>query len=399
MQADPHATPHTGPASPLHLYVHIPFCIHKCAYCDFNSHVREIPPWDDYGRALLAELAHWSRQAQFSGRRIATVFSGGGTPSHDPAELISEVLQQADKLFGLFKDAEISMEANPGTIEAGRFAAFRAAGINRLSIGVQSFNDVELQWLERIHNAQQAEQAFASARSAGFDNVSLDLMYGLPGQSLSGWLKSLDTAIALAPEHLSCYQLTVEAHTELALRHQQSPLCLPEDELALEFLRSTRGRLLEAGYEAYEVSNFARSGRYCRHNDAYWLYHDYIGIGAGAAGKWDVPDGGITRYSNLRSPEAYMRSSLGGAGAINSAETLPREKAAAEAVWLGLRRSGGVSQELFRLRFGVSVNELFAAALRPWEASGHLHITPEQVQLTEQGLGMADSIAVSVLTD
>jgi len=385
-------------ASPLHLYVHIPFCIHKCAYCDFNSHVREIPPWDDYRQALLAELTHWSRQSQFSGRRIATIFFGGGTPSLAPAGLISEVLQQTDKLFGLCADAEISMEANPGTLEAGRFAAFRAAGINRLSIGIQSFNDAELRWLERIHNSQQALQAFASARSAGFDNLSLDLMYGLPGQSLSDWLKNLDTAIAMAPEHLSCYQLTVEAHTELALRHQQSPLSLPEDDLALEFLRSTRGRLLEAGYEAYEVSNFTRPGFHCRHNDAYWLYHDYIGIGAGAAGKWDMTDDGTTRYSNLRSPEAYMRASQAGADAINSAETLPREKAAAEAVWLGLRRSKGVDQEYFRRRFGQDVSALFSKELDPWETSGHLHITPEYIQLTEKGLGMADSIAVSVLT-
>jgi len=383
----------------LHLYVHIPFCIHKCAYCDFNSHVRETPPWDEYRRALLAELTHWSRQAQFSGRRIATVFFGGGTPSLSPAGLISEVLQQAGKLFGFDADAEISMEANPGTVEAGRFAAFRGAGVNRLSIGVQSFNDAELQWLERIHSAQQATQAFASARSAGFDNISIDLMYGLPGQSLSDWLKNLDTAIALAPEHLSCYQLTVEAHTELALRHQRSPLSLPEEDEALEFLLRTRSRLSEAGYHAYEVSNFARPDRYCRHNDAYWLYHDYIGIGAGAAGKWDTADGGITRYSNIRSPEAYMRSSLDRAEAINTSETLPREKAAGEAVWLGLRRSAGVSQEYFRHRFGRGVNDLFAAALQPWEASGHLHITPEYVQLTEKGLGMADSIAVSVLTD
>ena len=385
-------------ASPLHLYVHIPFCIHKCAYCDFNSHVREIPPWDDYRRALLAELTHWSRQPPFSERPIATVFFGGGTPSLAPAGLISEVLQQTDKLFGLSAEAEISMEANPGTVEAENFAAFRAAGINRLSIGVQSFNDDELHWLERIHNSQQAMDAFATARNAGFGNVSLDLMYGLPGQSLSDWLKNLDTAIAMAPEHLSCYQLTVEAHTELAKRHQQSPLSLPEDDLALEFLRSTRSRLLEADYEAYEVSNFARPGLRCRHNDGYWLYHDYIGIGAGAAGKWDVPDGGITRYSNLRSPEAYMRSSQFGENAINSAETLARKKAAAEAVWLGLRRSDGVNQELFRRRFGQDVSAFFAKQLAPWEESRHLIITPEYIQLSDRGLGMADSIAVSVLT-
>ncbi len=386
------------PASPLHLYVHIPFCIHKCAYCDFNSHVRQEPPWDEYRRALLSELRHWAVQPQFSKRRIDTIFFGGGTPSLAPPELIADVLHQTNKLFDLHGNAEISMEANPGTVDAGRFAAYREAGINRLSIGVQSFNDDELQWLERIHNGRQAMQAFANARSAGFDNISLDLMYGLPQQQLSGWLQSLDTAIAMAPEHLSCYQLTIEPHTELALRHQRFPLLLPEDDEALDFLRQTRTRLAENGYQAYEISNFSRPDRHCRHNDGYWLYDDYIGIGAGAAGKWDTTQGGITRYSNSRSPETYIRSAFSGGNAVNNDETLALKKAAAEAVWLGLRRRDGLDQAYFRRRFGQDASSFFAEALRPWEESGHLNITPEYIQLSDSGLGMADSIAVSVLS-
>jgi putative oxygen-independent coproporphyrinogen III oxidase len=388
---------HRPPVGPLHLYVHIPFCVHKCAYCDFNSHVRREPPWEEYRLALLAELEHWSRQPQFSQREIGTVFFGGGTPSLAPAGLIGDMLQKIDALFGLSGDAEISLEANPGTLEAGRFAAYRAAGINRLSIGVQSFNDAELRWLERIHDAKQAVQSFEAARRAGFDNVNLDLMNGLPGQALPGWLQGLHTAIDLSPEHLSCYQLTVEPHTELARRHRLAPLPLPEDEEALAFLRQTRHHLSEAGYPAYEVSNFSRPGRHCRHNDAYWLYEDYIGIGAGAAGKWDTTDGGITRYSNVRSPETYLRKALGGTDAINSQEILPREKAAAEAVWLGLRRTAGVERACFTNRFGVDVDTLFGAALRPWRKSGHLHDTATGLQLSDLGLSMADSIAASVL--
>jgi len=385
-------------ASPLHLYVHIPFCIHKCAYCDFNSHVRPDPPWDEYRRALLNELKYWAVQPQFSKRRIDTIFFGGGTPSLAPPQLIAEILQMTSELFDLYKQAEISLEANPGTVESGRFAAYRAAGINRLSVGVQSFDDDELQWLERIHNRQQAMDAFATARSAGFDNVSLDLMYGLPQQQLSDWLQNLDTAIAMAPEHLSCYQLTVEPHTELALRHQRLPLLLPEDDEALEFLRQTRSRLAEHGYQAYEISNFARQGRHCRHNDGYWLYDDYIGIGAGASGKWDTAEGGITRYSNSRSPESYIRSALSEGSAAKSDETLVLKKAAAEAVWLGLRRHEGVELSHFKRRFGQDVSAFFAKQLGPWEESGHLNITPEYIQLSDSGLGMADSIAVSVLT-
>lgn len=387
------------PAGELHLYVHIPFCIHKCAYCDFNSHVRQAPPWDDYRMALLAELGQWSNQQHFAGRPLTSIFFGGGTPSLAPPALIADVLQQAAHRFGITRDAEITLEANPGTVDAERFSDYRQAGINRLSIGVQSFDDAQLRWLERIHSNAQATTAFATARSAGFDNVSLDLMYGLPGQSLAGWMHSLDTAIALAPEHLSCYQLTIEAHTELAQRHRRQPLALPEDELALAFLRDTRERLADAGYQAYEVSNFARPGRYCRHNDAYWLYHDYIGIGAGAAGKWDRQDGGITRYANIRSPEAYIKSATSKGGAINSEETLAMHKAAAEAVWLGLRRSNGIDQKLFVERFGRRIDEIFGPALKPWVETGHLIVTQENIQLSDKGLGMADSIAVSVLTD
>lgn len=391
--------PASRQAGALHLYVHIPFCVHKCAYCDFNSHVRQQPPWENYRMALLAELDHQADQQQFAGRKLSTVFFGGGTPSLAPPGLIADVLQRAAQRFGLADHAEITLEANPGTVDAGRFTAYREAGINRLSIGVQSFDDEQLQWLERIHSSTQAVNALDRARSAGFENISLDLMYGLPGQSLSDWMRSLDTAMHLSPEHMSCYQLTIESHTELAQRHRRQALALPEDELALEFLRSTRSRLLEAGYQAYEVSNFARPGRHCRHNDAYWLYHDYIGIGAGAAGKWDEADGGITRYADIRSPEGYIHAALSKGNCINSRETLNLKKAAGEAVWLGLRRSAGIDQALFRQRFGSTVGQLFGTALSAWEASGHLLITPQCMLLSEKGLGMADSIAVSVLTD
>ncbi len=392
-----HAHP-KPPSGLLHLYVHIPFCVHKCAYCDFNSHVRRAPPWESYRQALLAELTHWSRQAQFSGRTIDTVFFGGGTPSLAPAALVADVLETADDLFGLGTGAEISMEANPGTLEAGRFADYRATGVNRLSIGVQSFHDAELQWLERIHDSGQATRAYEAARSAGFDNINLDLMYGLPGQALPDWLQGLRKAVTLGPEHLSCYQLTVEAHTELARRHRRAPLCLPEDDAALTFLRQTRDLLSGAGYTAYEVSNFSRPGRHCRHNDAYWLYEDYIGIGAGAAGKWDTPDGGITRYGNVRSPESYLRMALEGSDAINSCETRPWNKAAAEAIWLGLRRTSGVEKKRFTNRFGTDMESLFGTVLQPWEQSGHLRNTKAGLQLSNLGLGMADSIAAAVLT-
>ena len=377
--------------------MHIPFCVHKCAYCDFNSHVRARHPWQAYGRALLAELAYWARQPQFAERKLASVFFGGGTPSLAPADLVAGLLEEAERLFGFEPKIEISLEANPGAVEAGRFAEYRSAGVNRLSIGVQSFSDHELGWLERIHSSAEAVLAYAGAREAGFGNINLDLIYGLPDQSLDGWMRNLERAISLAPEHLSCYQLTVEPGTRLAAQHARKPLRLPQDEESLRFFADTRELLEQAGFDAYEVSNFALPDRRCRHNDGYWLYHDYIGIGAGAAGKWDGEDGGAHRYSNIRSPEKYMAKVETSGFAAEDVEHLTSEKAAAEAVWLGLRRKDGIDRERFRARFGVDAWERFAPELSEWQASGHLELTDQEFRLTSKGVVMADAISEAAL--
>jgi len=390
------------PVAPLHLYVHIPFCVHKCPYCDFNSHVRQSPPWSTYQQALLRELSYWSAQPQYADRPIQTIFFGGGTPSLAPPSLIRAVLNTIEQLFGINHHAEITLEANPGTAEAERFADYRNAGVNRLSIGAQSFDDKELKWLERIHSGQEVITAYEAARNVGFEQISLDLMYGLPDQSIETWMHHLEQVLSLAPEHVSCYQLTVEPHTQLAVRHKQTPLHLPDEDLALSFLMQTRERLAQAGYAAYEISNFSKPGMHCHHNDGYWQYHDYIGIGAGAAGKWDIcegdtPAGGIIRYSNMRSPETYIRSASDTGSAINSREQLSAKQAAAESVWLGLRRTDGISREWFKARFGASPETLFGDVLSSWKKSGCLNVTSEQLNLTEKGLGLADSIAASVL--
>ena len=277
--------------NPLQLYIHIPYCIHKCHYCDFNSHVRTQPDWQAYQQALIAELNFWAQQEQFQNRELHSIFFGGGTPSLAPASLIAKLLEHAQNLFSFGNNIEISLEANPGTVDMQAFQGFYQAGINRLSMGVQSLDHRELQWLERIHQSDEVYQAFAAARKAGFDNINLDFMYGLPQQTLEQWQQSLNAALQFNPEHLSCYQLTIEPHTKLAARHASSPYKLPDDETSLAFFHHTRERLAQAGYHAYEISNFAKPDKYCRHNDGYSLYHDYIGIGAGASGKWDIKDG------------------------------------------------------------------------------------------------------------
>ena len=382
--------------SPLQLYIHIPYCLHKCPYCDFNSHVRPAVDWDAYRRALLGELAHWAMQPQFAGRGLASLFFGGGTPSLAPPRLIGAVVDAAANHLGLTADAEITLEANPGAADAGRFAGYKEAGVNRISIGVQSFDRAELAWLERIHDGDEARHAFELARRAGFANVNLDLIYALPGQGLTAWMGSLERAIAMNPEHLSCYQLTVEPHTLLASRHARTPYPLPDDELALRFLWRTRERLQAAGYAAYEVSNFARQGFHCRHNDGYWLYRDYIGIGAGAAGKWDTGDGGAHRYANTRSPESYLKQALAQGQAIGGAEDLAPRLAAAEAVWMGLRRCEGMDRPGFAARFGQGVLTMFEAELAPWLGAGSLIADTAGLRLSDEGLAQADSVAAAL---
>ncbi|MDX8405918.1 MAG: radical SAM family heme chaperone HemW [Mariprofundus sp.] len=384
-------------AHPLRLYVHIPFCVHKCHYCDFNSHVRDQPPWQTYEQALLNELTFWASHERFAGRKLASIFFGGGTPSLAPPALIAAVIDTARRLFTCTEPIEITLEANPGSAEAGRFQAYRKAGINRLSIGVQSLDAVKLRWLERIHDPAEAIAAFHMARQAGFDNVNLDLMFGLPDQNLAHWLDTLHQVIDLGPEHLSCYQLTVEAHTALATRHAQTPYPLPDDELALSMFHATREHLLAADYHAYEVSNFSRPGLKCQHNDGYWQYDDYIGIGAGAAGKWDDPDGGVTRYSNTRTPERYIEAAIAHGSAVNSKECLTRNHAAGEACWVALRRTNGINRAAFKLRFGSDAASLFKAEFQPWLEQQMLAIDEHSIYLTATGLPLADSIAASVL--
>lgn len=384
-------------SSPLHLYIHIPYCLHKCHYCDFNSHENSSPPWDDYQAALIAELEHHARSAAFAGRRLDTLFFGGGTPSLAPPALIEAVILSAERYFGLDEQVEITLEANPGTADSGHFEEYHRAGVNRLSMGVQSMQDQELLWLERIHNCCEVLQAFDMARAAGFTNINLDLMYGLPDQALDGWLQTLQSAIALNPEHISCYQLSVEPHTRLAARHSKEPYPLPDDGQALDFFKLTRQMLAKAGYPAYEISNFAKPGRECRHNDGYWLYHDYIGLGAGASGKWDCLEGGIRRYCNIRSPERYVRAALDHSSCIHSQEELDMHRAAAEAVWLGLRRSDGIDRSCFQKRFDEDAWAIFSDDLGQWERAGKLAISNSHVRLTEKGLPLADAIAASVL--
>ncbi|MGD9983665.1 MAG: radical SAM family heme chaperone HemW [Porticoccaceae bacterium] len=287
---------------PLALYVHIPWCVRKCPYCDFNSHqaAGELPE-AEYVRALLADLD--CERDRADGRQFSSVFFGGGTPSLFSAHAIAAVLEAAERRIGFATGAEITLEANPGAVDADNFRGYRAAGVNRLSIGVQSFSDPHLRALGRIHSGGEAVRAFDLARAAGFENINLDLMHCLPGQTPPQAVADLEQAIALAPEHLSWYQLTIEPNTLFYRKPPQLP-----DESVLDAINTAGATLLErAGYRQYEVSAYARDGRHSRHNVNYWEFGDYIGIGAGAHGKLtDAAAGAIRRRRKVRHPRDYL---------------------------------------------------------------------------------------------
>ena len=293
--------PTTEPPRPLSLYVHLPWCVRKCPYCDFNSYQASAPvPEDDYVDALLRDL---DAERRFAGDRpICSIFFGGGTPSLFSGDAVARLLAGIRARVTVSDDAEITLEANPGAADVERFAAYRRAGAGRLSIGVQSFRDAQLRALGRVHGGREAEHAVLAARAAGFENVNLDLMYGLPDDSVTGALSDLGRALALEPEHVSWYQLTLEPNTAF---HRRPPP-LPDVDTVIEIESAGRKLLSNAGYERYEVSAYARPGFRCRHNLHYWRFGDYIGIGAGAHGKRTAPDGTVLRLAKTRNPRTYM---------------------------------------------------------------------------------------------
>jgi oxygen-independent coproporphyrinogen-3 oxidase len=364
---------------PLSLYAHFPWCLRKCPYCDFNSHALR-GPLDEaaYLRALRADLAQDLPMA--SGRRIGSVFLGGGTPSLASARFVGDLLAAVDRLAGLEAGAEITLEANPGAADTARFAGYRAAGVNRLSIGVQSFDDRALAALGRVHGRREAVAAAEAARAAGFDNLNLDLMYALPGQDGRGALADLEAAIALAPEHLSWYQLTIEPNTAFA----RAPPPLPDEEVAAEIQDAGLARLAEAGYARYEVSAFARPGRRCRHNLNYWAFGDYLGIGAGAHSKLSLADGRILRRHKPRHPAAYL-ADAGSAGGIAGEQALGPDDLDVEFAMNALRLVDGVPLSLYAERTGLDPARLAASIARAG-ALGLLAADPDRLAPTPLGL-------------
>jgi oxygen-independent coproporphyrinogen-3 oxidase len=373
---------------PIALYIHIPFCQAKCAYCDFNSYAGMEGLFEDYTAALVREMSQAGPAA------VQTIYIGGGTPSVLPLFYLAQTLQAARSSFAVAADAEVSLEANPRTVDAERLCGLRALGITRLSLGVQSLEEEELRLLGRIHSPDQAVEAFSGARWAGFDNINMDLIYGLPGQSTVAWQVTLDRALALEPEHLSLYALTVEEGTRLATEIADGAMPKPDPDIAAEMYDLAERQLSAAGYAHYEISNWARPAEMaCRHNLAYWRNEPYLGIGAGAHSWYNR-----RRWANVAAPAEYTARVLNGQDPIEAEETIGPELEVGETMMMGLRLlEEGVAFESFRRRFGFDLRQHFAQALAELAELDLIVADQERIRLSQRGHLLANQVFLRFL--
>ena len=385
--------PAMAPKGSLALYIHIPFCETKCPYCDFNTYasIEQLIP--DYVEALAEELRLWG--AALDSPRIQSIFFGGGTPSYVPPEDIGRLLDTARSGFVVTEEAEITLESNPGDVTEERLATWRESGINRLSIGVQSLDDGLLRLLGRRHSAEEAAEAFRHAQAAGFDNINLDLMYGLPHQSLEQWRQTLEQTLVLHPEHLSLYCLTLEEGTPLEARVRQGVLPTPDSDLAADMYELAEGMTAQEGYQQYEISNWALPGRACGHNLTYWRNQPYLGVGPGAHSSLDGH-----RFANLRSPRQYIQrvhrwaeSAIASDGLqaavecrlVEMVEAIDGRLEMGETMMLGLRLTEGVAASDFQARFGVELRDTFGPPIGELEGAGLLQWRDGSLVLTPRG--------------
>jgi oxygen-independent coproporphyrinogen-3 oxidase len=395
----------------ISLYLHVPFCQAKCHYCDFNSYAGMLGHRERYVEALAQEIRLAGRRARLAdgtSRRCRTIFFGGGTPSLLTAEQVDGLLREARSAFAVSEDAEITLEANPGALEYGRLDALRAVGVNRLSMGAQSFDADLLRWMGRIHSPAEIETAFAAARQAGFTSVNLDFIFALPNQSLATWADTLERALALGPEHLSLYSLIVEEGTPLFAWVRDGRVLPADDDIAADMYEYAQQRLAAAGYGQYEISNWAKPGHECRHNLTYWRNLPYIGLGAGAHSSFAGH-----RFAEVRPIAGYIsrvRAAVAGdngesgtdtlpAGAIASDEAIPPALEMAETAICGLRLNDGISLAEFAERFGRSFEQVFDERLAEVRDLALIETVGDRVRLTEHGRLLGNEVFERLLPD
>ena len=367
------------------LYIHWPFCLSKCPYCDFNSHVREGIDLARWREALLADLRHEAEIA--AGEPLESVFFGGGTPSLMPPALVAELLAEAERLWGFARDVEITLEANPSSVEAANFAALAVAGVNRVSLGLQALDDETLRFLGRLHGAAEGLAALQTAQKA-FERVSFDLIYARPGQSAEHWASELETALGFGTGHLSLYQLTIEPGTRFATDVRQGAFAPLDDDQAADLFALTREMTVAAGLPAYEVSNHARPGEESRHNLAYWRYQDYAGIGPGAHGRRH----GVATLRHKK-PENWLAAVAGRGNGLKEERPLGAREQASEALLMGLRLDEGVDLAALSARFAIPASELIDQnKLALHESLGLARSDGSRIGVTPQGMPLLDAL-------
>ncbi|MGH6695233.1 radical SAM family heme chaperone HemW [Sphingopyxis sp.] len=379
-----------GSEGPLALYVHWPFCVSKCPYCDFNSHVRESVDQAVWGDALLADLRY--EAALLPDRTVGSIFFGGGTPSLMPPATVAAVIEEAAALWGLTGDAEITLEANPNSVEVANFADLAAAGVNRVSIGVQSFDSEVLEFLGRAHSEDEARRAIATAQEH-FARVSFDLIYARPGQSMAAWKSELADALAFGTDHLSLYQLTIEPGTRFATLAAKGDLTIPDGDTAADLFDATQAMTRAAGLPRYEVSNHARVGQESRHNLAYWRYADYAGVGPGAHGR---RLGQATERH--KKPENFIAAVERNDHGLKVETDLPAHERATEAMLMGLRLTEGIDLARIEARSGLA-REAFidAGAVARLAKQGLMRQDADRIAVTDDGILLLDSILSEVV--
>ena len=371
--------------SPVEIYIHIPFCIRKCDYCDFLSGPSGPKEQADYVQALLREI---QAVEEGEGRSVSSIFIGGGTPSVLDERLLGDILKEIRNRFKMEEDAEITIEVNPGTANIGKLQAYREMGINRLSIGLQSPQDRELKILGRIHNYEQFLETYQEARTVGFDNINIDLMSAIPDQTYEGWVKNLRTAAELEPEHISAYSLIVEEGTPFAVRK----LNLPDEDTEYNMYEATAQILKEYGFEQYEISNYARKGRECRHNVGYWTRQDYLGFGLGASSLY-----GKERFANTADMKKYLENSRNPEKIREKEPSLTREDEMAEFMFLGLRMTKGISKADFQRCFGCTIESVYGEVLEKYESMELLLEKDGRIFLSREGIHVSNSIMAEFL--
>ena len=371
--------------SPMEIYIHIPFCIRKCDYCDFLSGPSGPEEQADYVQALLREI---QAVEEGEGRSVSSIFIGGGTPSVLDERLLGDILREIRNRFKMEEDAEITIEVNPGTANIGKLQAYREMGINRLSIGLQSPEDRELKILGRIHNYGQFLETYQEARTVGFDNINIDLMSAIPDQTYEGWVKNLRTVAELEPEHISAYSLIVEEGTPFAARK----LNLPDEDTEYNMYEAPAQILKEYGFEQYEISNYARKGRECRHNVGYWTRQDYLGFGLGASSLY-----GKERFANTADMKKYLENSKNPEKIREKEPSLTREDEMAEFMFLGLRMTKGISKADFQRCFGCTIESVYGEVLEKYESMELLVEKDGRIFLSREGIHVSNSIMAEFL--